>query len=226
MTFEFHAVRLIPGFDPVAIMGGFLLKKLTLLAAVWVVVGSMTAAHAQRIDFSFGLGSASGPSAQRDASGNVVAPSFARGVYINFGGNVLFFHNMGLNAEVSVRATQANYSTDFFPGIKYRPVFYDFNGIWAPKYDRVGPELMAGIGAESLRFYVAPSCGAGCINYRSFNHFAGHVGGGLKLYVKGNLFVRPEAHFYFVHNNDQPIGFNGGKIARYGASIGYSFGGQ
>jgi hypothetical protein len=44
--------------------------------------------------------------------------------------------------------------------------------------------------------------------------------------VKGNLFVRPEAHFYFVHNNDQPIGFNGGKIARYGASIGYSFGGQ
>jgi hypothetical protein len=202
-------------------MEDFALKKLTLAVVVSVVFAAVTAAHAQRIDFSFGLSTTNGPSAQTDSSGNVVAPSFARGTYIGFGGNVLFYHNMGINGEVSLRATQAHYSTAFFD-IPYRPVFYDFNAIWAPKYGKLGPELMAGIGAESLRFYVAPSCGSGCINYQSFNHFTGHFGGGLKIYVKGGFFVRPEAHLYLVHNNQE---FNGGRVGRYGASIGYSFGG-
>jgi hypothetical protein len=49
----------------------------------------------------------------------------------------------------------------------------------------------------------------------------GHFGGGLRLYVWGNLFVRPEAHFYLIHNNTD---FSGPWAARYGASIGYSFG--
>ena len=36
----------------------------------------------------------------------------------------------------------------------YRPLFYDFNGIYAPKLGKhAAAEVMAGIGWESLRFY-------------------------------------------------------------------------
>jgi len=49
----------------------------------------------------------------------------------------------------------------------------------------------------------------------------GHLGAGVRLYVWNRVFVRPEAHFYFTHNNFE---FNSSHSERYGVSIGYSFG--
>jgi hypothetical protein len=200
------------------------LKKHSLLVAVCLLFMTVTAAYGQRVDLGFGAGTVTGPSNSFDSLGNFT-PSFGRGTYLSFSGNVLLFHGLGFNGEVSWRATRAKYPTFLFGDIPYRPLFYDFNALWAPKYGRVGPELMAGIGAESLRFYTGQTTcnGFSCTNYQSSNHFAGHFGGGLKLYVRGGFFVRPEGHIYLIRNNQE---FNGSYIGRFGASIGYSFGGQ
>lgn len=84
--------------------------------------------------------------------------------------------------------------------------------------------MIAGIGAESLRFYnnfYTCSYIAGCTNYTSSNHFMGVFGGGLKLYPKGGFFIRPGVRLYVIHNN---VEFNSGTPVRAGVSIGYTFG--
>jgi len=43
----------------------------------------------------------------------------------------------------------------------------------------------------------------------------------VKLHARGGFFVRPEVHFYMVHNNAE---YTSPYIVRYGASIGYTFG--
>ena len=84
----------------------------------------------------------------------------------------------------------------------------------------------AGIGAESIRFYQNfYTCGyfSGCTNYTTSTHFMGHFGAGIRFYPFGNFFIRPEAHVYLIRNN---IEFSSNYAVRYGASIGYTFGGR
>lgn len=131
--------------------------------------------------------------------------------------------HFGVNGEIAWRAGQNTYSY-LGEDQPFRPLFYDFNGVYVSKLaKRVSVELMAGIGAESVRFYQEyTSCSYyGCSNYASESHFMGHFGGGVRFYVWNNLFVRPEAHLYLIHNNNE---FSGPWAARFGASIGYSFG--
>lgn len=90
----------------------------------------------------------------------------------------------------------------------------------------LGVEGLAGIGAESVRFYAGtPSCDiyGNCTNYVSSTHFMGDLGGGIRFYPYGNFFVRPEVRLYLVHNN---VEFSSGRTVRYGLSIGYTFGGS
>ena len=88
---------------------------------------------------------------------------------------------------------------------------------------KVELEGLAGIGAQSTRFYNPYyTCTAfTCSDYSSSNHFLVHLGAGVRFYVFNRFFVRPEAHWYYTHNNFE---FNSSNSARYGASIGYSFG--
>jgi hypothetical protein len=179
-------------------------------------------AYGQRFDVAFGLGGLSAPSTT-STTPNGVSVSEGGGVYPTFSGDFLFKKNFGVGAEVSWRATQANYA-----GIStapYRPVFYDVDAVYAPSFSRVTPELLAGIGAQSLRFYQPYFvCGfTGCTNYTNSNHFMGVLGAGLRLYVWGHMFVRPEVRAYLVHNNAE---FNTSHVIRYGASVGYTFGGS
>jgi hypothetical protein len=48
----------------------------------------------------------------------------------------------------------------------------------------------------------------------------GHFGAGVKIYVHGNFFVRPEANFYLIRNN---VEFSSAYATRVGASLGYTF---
>ena len=174
------------------------------------------AAYAQSGDVAFGIGSLVSTGTANSAS---FTDNLGGGVYPSFSGDYLIKHHFGVQGEVSWRATQKLYG-GFQP---YRPIFFDFNAIYAPEIGkRAAVELMAGIGAENLRFYQSQYiCGfTGCTNYTSENHFMGHIGGGLKLYVFGNVFVRPEAHLYLVHNNFE---FTSNNAARVGVSIGYTF---
>ncbi len=196
------------------------MKKLALFAGVCILVCLTAASQAQQFDVAFGVSTVSSSSATVNSSG-IAVPDAGGGAFPGFSGDFLFFHGFGVGGEVNWRASQNLYG-GFQP---FRPILYDFNGVFAPKIGRIQPEVQAGIGAESVRFYQPYfNCGfTGCTNYTTDSHFMGHVGGGLRFYVWHHVFVRPEAHVYLVHNN---VEFSSGHLYRYGASIGYSFGAQ
>lgn len=189
-----------------------------LFAVTFVLAIFAVAAHAQQFDVSFGAGTTTAIDAN-SASGNYSPVSLRGGTHLTFAGDYLFWHSFGAGAEITWRASQNSYGGV----VPYRPIFYDFNGVYAPSLGKhAGLELMAGVGAESLHFYTGQyTCSfTSCTNYQSSTHLMGHIGGGVRLYAKGNFFIRPEAHVYFVRNN---VEFSGPRVTRVGLSLGYSF---
>lgn len=194
-----------------------------LLVSLFVVFGLAVAAQAQEFDAAFGFGTVTSKAGSTDSSGNVF-PTLSGGLYPSFSGIVLLKRHIGFGGEVAWRAHQNIYSGaqgNFGIVQPYRPLFYDFNAVYGRTYKKFGADVMAGIGGEDLRFYGVLNCGfTGCTNYVSSNHFAGHFGADVRIYVWGHLFVRPEAHYYVIHNNQE---FNNANAARFAVSIGYSF---
>ena len=201
------------------------MKKIFLLFAAFFMFFAITStASAQQFDIAFGVGTVGGNPAS-DASANDIAngthaPQYiGGGGYPSFSGDFLFYKKyIGIGGEVAWRGHQ---NLDIF-GEPYRPILYDFNGVYAPPLGKKAQlEVQAGIGAESLRFYQGFfTCNFfNCTNYSSSNHFLGHFGGGVRLYFWHSLFIRPEAHVYVVHNNFE---FAGPRVTRYAISIGYS----
>ena len=193
-------------------------------ALFWLSSISLVGAlHAQQqIDAQFGISGINAPSATTfDLNDLNHSPqSLSGGVYPSFAADFMIWHNLGFNGEVAWRATRALYQ-DSTP---YRPIFYDFNAVYARKAGRVGFAAMGGIGAESIRFYgdfVNCNNFGQCTNYVSSNHLLGHVGGALRLYLTNSVYLAPEAHVYFVHNN---VEFTSVRATRYGLNIGYTFG--
>jgi hypothetical protein len=175
-------------------------------------------AQAQKVDIAFGISTVEAPAA------NSQGPSLTGGTYPGFSGDVLFWHNFGIGGEIYWKATQSVYNSAAFGPIPYRPLFLDVNGIYAPKLaSHTYLELSAGIGALDTRQYCN-GCGNGYnTNYSSDKHFMGDFGAGLKIYPKGGFFIRPEAKFYLVTNNQL---FSSSYSTRAGVSIGYTFGGH
>ncbi len=196
-------------------LGGNLRKSIFLTVLVLGLMAGI--GHAQQLDIAFGASALTSPT-------SLSSPSFSPqlvggGTFLGFSGDVLLKHQLGLQGEVNWRAKQ-NLWGGYQP---FRPIFYDVNGIWAPRFGkRAGAELMGGIGGESIRFYTPyPVCGTfSCTDYQSSNHFMVHVGGGLKFYLTHSIFIRPELHAYFVHNNFE---FTSPNAFREGVSIGYTF---
>lgn len=189
------------------------------LLLMLTVAGSLSA---QQFDGALGFGTVTAPSASNGF------PSESGGLYISFSGNVILKHHIGFGGEVAPRLRQAPYGISngsaFFI-LPYRPIFYDFNAVYGltSVKKKIGGDLMAGIGGEDLRFYTGNISGnpfTGYTNYQSSNHFAWHFGADFRYYVWGHAFIRPEAHYYLVHNNAE---FNNVNPARYAISIGYSF---
>ena len=176
-----------------------------------------SAAHAQQVDFAFGMSTMDAPGAS-EADINHSTVSLAGGAYPSFSGDVLIYKRIGFQGELGWKGSRRVYPG---PDIPYRPLFWDFNAIYVPKLaPQAYLELLGGIGAQSTRFYIGQTCGAfSCSNYQSSNHFMGHFGVGLKLYATHNFFVRPEAHLYLVNNN---LEFSSPRAVRYGISIGYT----
>ena len=194
-----------------------IVRYTVLLALVCASMASFTnVAQAQKVDFAFGVSTVEAPAA------NSNGPSLKGGTYPGFSGDVLFWHNFGIGGEVFWKATQSEYPG--IPPTPYRPLFLDFNGIYAPKLaSHTYLELSAGIGAVDTRIYCS-QCGNGYnTNYDSDKHFMGDFGAGLKIYPKGGFFIRPEAKLYLVTNNQL---FSSSYATRVGASIGYTFGGH
>ncbi len=184
------------------------------------VLLTASAAQAQaQFDAAFGVSGIKGTSAA-DASGNFFPQDMGGGAFPTFSGDFLLFKHFGIQGEVSWRATR-NLSQGFLP---FRPIFYDFGVVYAPPLGKhAAAEFTTGLGGESIRFYQGfLTCNFfNCTDFTSSNHLLWEVGAGLRLYTWHNVFVRPEARFYLVHNNFE---FSSNHATRLGASIGYSFG--
>jgi hypothetical protein len=196
-------------------------KKLSSWLVVCASLFIVTGLHAQQIDAQFGLsGIKAASSSNFDFNDLSHSPqSLSGGVYPGFAADFIIWHNIGFNGEINWKASQGLYQGV----VPYRPVLYDFNGVYSKKVSRVGFALMGGLGAESIRFYTgSENCGSlGCTNYVSSSHFLAHVGGAVRLYVTPSVYIAPEAHYYFIHNN---VEFTSDNATRFGLNIGYTFG--
>jgi len=185
------------------------------------LVSFSSVAQAQKADIAFGVSTFDGPGAS-NANGLDHQPvSLSGGAYTGISGDVQAFHHIGLGGEIFWRASQAqNYNGQ---GFNYRPIFWNFNAVYAPKIaSHTYLELVGGIGALDTHYYTGTYCGYySCSTYSSVNHFDGDFGAGIKFYPHGGWFIRPEARFYLINNNWD---FSSNYTTRYGASIGYTFG--
>ncbi|MBV9612163.1 MAG: hypothetical protein JO091_06805 [Acidobacteriaceae bacterium] len=181
-------------------------------------------------DVFFGVGTATDSSSNTSidtfGTGNPFTSPKLGGTFGKAGADFMLGHHFGIGAETDWKFSQGAYA-----GLKYRPLFYDFNAIWMPTGQterRVVPELQAGIGGARLSFYApSSSCDqfAGCSTSNSFvessNHFQVHLGAGVRLYMTRHIFIRPQVDAHYVNNFFQ---FGSNWVPEYGASLGWSFG--
>jgi len=194
------------------------LKKITLLAIsiVFCLIGA--SAFGQQLDVGFGVSGLS--SGSPTTSNGLFFPSDRGGLYPGFSADFMVHHRLGIEGELSWRASQNLYG-GYQP---YRPVFYAFNAIWAPQLTKsITAEVLGGIGGEDIRFYGYENCTAfgGCTTYTSSTHFMGDFGGGIRAYIWHSAFLRPEVRLYLINNN---VEFSSSRVVRYGVTLGYSFG--
>ena len=199
------------------------MRKLALFAPVFAFLFFAQFASAQQIDAFLGGGTLVSSGTCSDITS--LCPEKG-GLYINLGGDVVFYKRIGVNVETAWRATQATYPN---LGENYRPLLTDFNLLFQPKLgDKLGLDLMAGIGSGDTRFYTPGPSSPGYANYASTDHFMEHLGAGIRFYPWRHVFVRPEIHYYHIQNNNNPDNngyFSTNNVFRVGASVGYTFGG-
>jgi hypothetical protein len=198
------------------------LRKFALLTSACAVLLFAGFASAQtQVDLLVG-GSTLESSAKVSDSANFSPLVEKNGIYVSIGGDFVGFRKrrLGLSFETAWRYHQASY----YGYENYRPFFTDANAFYQPKLTKkLGLDLMAGVGIASNRFTILGSCSIpGCVNYTSSNHFMEDMGFGIRYRVWHRLphvFVRPEARYYHIQNNQ---GFNSNNVFRIGASIGYT----
>ncbi|MGH9393771.1 MAG: hypothetical protein ACRD1E_06340 [Terriglobales bacterium] len=169
------------------------------------------AAPAQSVDAFLGLNALTASQAVQNI------PKLGGGLFPSAGVN-LFLGAIGIGAEAAFRAQKSS------SGL--RPVYYDVNLLLDPFHisRSIIPEFMLGLGAQSVHDYQnLASCGgaSSCISYAS-SHLALHTGLAVKVYLTEHFFLRPEAHFYFIRNNQA---FQTSSSQRFGVSLGYTLGG-
>jgi hypothetical protein len=185
------------------------------------LVAGATMVRAQQVDVAVGGNTLWSPK-NKTASVGFLPPPEKGGVYPSVSAEYLGENHFGLMAEGSFRYHYAVYNNYQ----QYRPILYDVNGVYtATVAHKTRADFMAGVGGETLRFQSPPfSCGiptGGCRTYLNSNHFLTHLGVGIRYSVWRNFFVRPEAHWYFIVNNNE---FHSDNVFRIGVSLGYTFG--
>jgi len=210
------------------------MRKLT-CTALALCAGLLTAAPEMmaqtQINAWFGGGTATAPS-----SGQVIDPLGTgvfqqtpkiTGTFLDLGAGVMLTDHYGANFNLSWRASQGAYANF----LNYRPIFYDFNGVWQPiKSSRIVPEIEGGIGGTRLTFYINQSgcdqlvgCSTSNSVLESSSHFQVHMAAAVRFYVTPKVFIRPAIDAHYVNNFFQ---FGSNWVPMYTVSVGYSFGGQ
>jgi len=217
------------------------LRKLGFLATVVAILTFASLASAQQGDAYFGGGTLLSPSGSfatpvtgtncgLDSSGGVLCPEKG-GTYLNIGADVIFHRRMGAAFDINWKAGQGSIGGP--GGQPYRPLLWDFNGVYQPRLGKkAGLDLVGGIGWQNTRFY-AYQANTSCVYfgacYTSSNHFLIDLGAGVRYYFFGHAFIRPEVRYYHILNNTDTsgstgFGFSSNNVIRVGASIGYTIG--
>ena len=203
------------------------MRKFAFFASVFALSLLPSLASAQQGDAMFGFGtlvsSGSNGTCGLSFTSNCVGPEKG-GLFTTISGDVIFHRRFGINAEANWRTKQALDNTG--GGILYRPILFDFNGLYQPRLGKkLGADLMGGIGWQTTRFYEYTNTFS-CLDlgscYNSYNHFLVHLGGGVRYYVWNHFFVRPEVHYYHILNNTDV--YTNSNVIRVGASLGYTIG--
>jgi hypothetical protein len=199
------------------------LRKFAVVAVTFAFFAVLvSSASAQQADAMLGFGTVTSPG-NSGCDLNTFTCAETGGLYMNLGADVIFHKRFGFGFDAAWRAKQGNYADS---GQPYRPLIFDINGVYQPRLGKkVGADLFGGIGWQSTRFYgYQPT--SNCVYfgqcYLSTNHFLVDLGAGIRYYVWGHVFVRPEARYYHILNNTDV--FTSGNVVRFGASIGYTIG--
>jgi hypothetical protein len=205
------------------------LKRTTCgLAAVLIpLLVFATSTRAQSGSVYFGGGTASDSSAGPiDTLGAGITYTTPRmgGFFDTVGGDVIFFHHLGVGAEVSFRNSKGPYA-----GLQYHPSFYDINAVYQPAISsqRFVPEIQGGVGRASIGLYYTPQfcatfsegCRSTTAEVSSESHLELHFAGGLRYYFYKGAFVRPQVDVRWVHNI---LYFGSSWVPEYTVSIGYT----
>lgn len=223
----------------------------TILLLSTLLLGSLNDAHAQGLSVYFGLGSATDSAGTTingidsvtglpvtcpagnlfdDFTGNCEPGPTIGGVFGVFGADFMWKSHLGFNGEYAFRFAQANYLP--LGGLTFRPGFYDFNVVYEPLSGsdrRIVPVVEGGIGGARIALYQSQTVSiTGISSTFSFpaglnaNHFQVHAALGVKLYVKGNIFIKPQFDYHYVRHLTDQFGRN--SVPQYTVSVGYSFG--
>jgi hypothetical protein len=185
-------------------------------------------AGAQRFDGYFGIGTTRVGAVQGtyvdDNTGETVKSPDMGGVFGTIGGAVMINPHFGVGLQISFRFDQGDYL-----GFGYRPIFYDFNGIWTPQIHSIEktvvPEFQGGFGGLNLRFYD-PSNYYYDYNSGRYTNFAGssnhlqlHAAAGMRFKIKPTIWVRPMVEYRWVRNLEE---FGSNNVLSYSLAIGFS----
>jgi hypothetical protein len=210
----------------------------TIAVFVLLILASVNQAKAQGVSAYFGAGSANDgaatgagcPSKQvlDEVTGFCEAAPTIGGAFGVIGADFMILPHLGVNAEYSFRFAQASYLPA--AGLNARPSFYDFNAIYEPitGESRIVPVLEGGIGGSKLSLYFNQSscitqvCQSSSQVVATSNHFQLHGAVGVKLYIKSDLFIKPQFDLHWVHNLSQQYGSD--IVPQYTVSVGYTFG--
>jgi hypothetical protein len=195
-----------------------------------LVASPLVMAQSPQANIYIGLGTAmdssNGQSLDIFGTGDYINTPRLTGLFATVGGGLMLTNHWGAGAEINWRAGQGNYS-----GVNYRPIFYDFNGIWQPvKSKRFVPEIQAGIGGVAVNFNAnTTECSAlvGCstvsLGSESSGHFQAHFGVAARIYATSHIFLRPAVDAHWVNDFFQ---FGSNWVPEYTMGLGYSFGGE
>jgi hypothetical protein len=189
---------------------------------------SMAHAQAGPVFAYFGAGSAyassNGQQIDTFGDGTLYNSPKLGGTFLDFGAGIMFTDHFGAGGQLSWRATQGDYA-----GLKYRPLFSDFDGILQPfQSKRITPEIRAGIGGVSVRYYYnSQYCDqfAGCSTSNQYleasRHFQVNFAAAARIHVTEHVFLRPALDAHYVNNFFQ---FGSNWVPEYTLSVGYAFG--
>lgn len=216
------------------------LRIRTIVLLSMLLLGSANIVRAQRLSPYFGLGTARDSAGTTNTStivcptgqlfdGLICEPGPTMGGLLGVvGADFMFKKHLGVNGEYAFRFAQA----PFLPAdsLNMRPSFYDLNAVWQPiSGQRFIPVLEGGLGGAKVALHFTQTSSiTGITSTSGFpagsdtSHFQLHGAAGLKVYVKGNLFVKPQFDVHYVTRlTDQ---FNRNVVLQFTGSVGYTFG--